>query len=122
MWVLGWICVTLLASSLTKDVREYEHVDNAVSITQPPSGKMVVTVSEPELEYTGNFGWINDEGEGWDLSSDTLKLSFVKFDIVKSYDSLYYVTVKNIAQAELKEKRETGPRKFNMTLSIVTAC
>ncbi|WP_276504170.1 PspC domain-containing protein [Terrimonas pollutisoli] len=94
LWVLGWICVTLLASSLTKDVREYEHVDNAVSISQPPSGKMVVTVSEPELEYTGNFGWINDEGEGWDLSSDTLKLSFVKFDIVKSYDSLYYVTVK----------------------------
>ena len=48
---------------------------------------MIVKVSEPELEYTGSFGWMNDEGEGWDLSPDTLKLSFVKFDIIKSDDS-----------------------------------
>ena len=42
---------------------------------------MIVAVSEPELEYTGRFDWVNDEGEGWDLSNDTLKLSTVKFNI-----------------------------------------
>ncbi|HKZ65747.1 MAG TPA: PspC domain-containing protein, partial [Chitinophagaceae bacterium] len=94
LWVLGWISVTLFASSLTRDVREYEHVDSAINITQPQRGKMIVKVSEPELEYTGSFGWMNDDGEGWDLSPDTMKLSFVKFDINKSEDSLYYVTLK----------------------------
>ncbi|MGZ8517388.1 MAG: PspC domain-containing protein [Chitinophagaceae bacterium] len=94
MWVLGWISVTLFASSLTRDVREYEHVDSTINITQPQNGKMIVKVSEPELEYTGSFGWMNDDGEGWDLSPDTMKLSFVKFDINKSDDSLYYVTLK----------------------------
>jgi hypothetical protein len=94
LWVLGWVCVTLFASSLTRDVREYEHVDSTINITQPPSGKMIVKVSERELEYTGSFGWMNDDGEGWDLSPDTMKLSFVKFDINKSEDSLYYVTLK----------------------------
>jgi phage shock protein PspC (stress-responsive transcriptional regulator) len=100
LWVLGWISVALFASSLSKDIREYEHVDSAISINQPQNGKMIVTVSEPELEYTGSFGWMNDDGEGWDLSSDTMRLSFVKFDINKSNDSLYYVTIKKYSSGK----------------------
>lgn len=94
LWVLGWISVSLFASSLARDFREYESSNSTVQIAQPQHGKMIVKVSEPELEYTGSFGWMNDDGEGWDLSPDTMKLSFVKFDINKSEDSLYYVTLK----------------------------
>lgn len=77
-----------------KDFREYEHRDTPVEITQPANGKLIVAVSQPELEYTGSFGWMNDGDEGWDLSSDTLKLSTVKFNIEASTDSLYHVTLK----------------------------
>ncbi len=70
---------------------------------------MIVKVSEPELEYTGSFGWMNDDGEGWDLSTDTLRLSFVKFDLNKSDDSLYYVTVKKYSSGRTEsEARGTG--------------
>jgi hypothetical protein len=51
-------------------------------------------VSEPELEYTGRFDWINDEGEGWDLTDDSLKLSTVKFNVRASTDSIYHVNLK----------------------------
>ena len=54
---------------------------------------MIVAVSEPELEYTGRFGWINDEGEGWDFSDDTFKLSSVRFNIKASADSAYHVSM-----------------------------
>ncbi|MBK5270067.1 MAG: PspC domain-containing protein, partial [Bacteroidia bacterium] len=62
LWVIGWVAATLFAASVTKDFRDYEHTDTAIIINQPPENKMIVTVSQPELEYTGNFGWINDDG------------------------------------------------------------
>ncbi len=95
LWTVGWVAVILLASSVTKDFREYEHTDTPITITQPAKGKMIVAVSAPELEYTGRFGWMNDGGStGWDLSSDTLKLSTVEFDVKASADSFYHVTMK----------------------------
>lgn len=116
LWVLGWISAMLLASSIARDVREYEHVDTPLTITQP-AGKMIVTVSKPELEYTGSFGWINDEGEGWDLSPDTLKLSFVRFDLNRSDDSLYYVVVKRYSSG--KNEPEARKRAEKIQYEIV---
>lgn len=116
LWVLGWVCVTLFASSVSKDVREYEHIDSGLSITQPQSGKMIVKVSEPELEYTGSFGWMNDDGEGWDLSTDTLKLSFVKFDLNKSEDSLYYVTVKKYSSGRTESEARNRAEKIQYSV------
>ena len=92
LWLIGWVAAILFATSISKDFRrEYELRDTGVTVTQPSNGKMIVAVSEPELEHTGRFGWINDESEGWDLTDDTLKLSFVKFNIQASPDSLYHV-------------------------------
>ena len=47
---------------------------------------------------------MNDEGEGWDLSPDTMKLSFVKFDINKSQDSFYYVTIKKYSSGRTENE------------------
>jgi phage shock protein PspC (stress-responsive transcriptional regulator) len=58
LWALGWVAVVFFAASISKDFREYEHVDSSISINQPVNGKMIVAVSKPELEYTGGFGWI----------------------------------------------------------------
>lgn len=100
LWVIGWVAAILFAASVTKDFRNYVHTDTSVSINQPPDNKMIVTVSQPKLEYTGNFGWINiggTEAEGWNLSEDTIKLSAVKFVYDKSDDSLYHVTIKKFS-------------------------
>jgi phage shock protein PspC (stress-responsive transcriptional regulator) len=97
LWTVGWVSAILLITSLVKDHREHEHTDTPVVVSQPPTGKMVVTVSAPELSYTGRFDWINDGGEGWDLSNDSMKLSNVDFDFLKSNDSNYHVTVKRFS-------------------------
>ena len=95
LWAIGWVAATLFAASVTRDFRDYAHVDTAITINQPPKNKMIITVSQPELEYTGGFGWINDDGGGgWDLSEDTLKMSTVRFKIIASKDSAYYVNIK----------------------------
>ncbi|MDP4263712.1 MAG: PspC domain-containing protein [Bacteroidota bacterium] len=93
LWTIGWVCAIFLAASISKDFREYEHKDQTININQPANGKMIVGVSQPELEYTGRFEWFNDGSNGWDLSHDTLKLSTVRFNIKASTDSLYRVTL-----------------------------
>ncbi len=120
LWVLGWVCATLLATSITRDVREYEHTDSIINITQPQNNRMIVKVSKPELEYTGSFGWLNDEGEGWDLSDDTMRLSFVNFDINKSEgDSLYHVIVKkySLGKTEGEAKARAEKVQYEVTYS-----
>ena len=112
LWTLGWVAVMLLASSLTRDFREYEPVSTTIEVPQPQKGRMIVKVSEPELEYTGSFGWINDEGEGWDLSPDSLKLSFVKFDIIRSDDSLYHVTLKRYSSGRSESEARGRAEKI----------
>ncbi len=104
MWALGWVAATLLAASVARDFREYEHIDTAVSINQPINGKMIVAVSQPVLEYTGRFDWMNEGGEGWDLSSDTLKLSAVRFDVKASADDAYHVTLKRYSFGKTEEE------------------
>ncbi|MEI9943849.1 MAG: PspC domain-containing protein [Chitinophagaceae bacterium] len=94
LWTVGWVSAVLFAVSISKDFREYKYVTIPVTTTQPANGRMTVVVSEPELEYTGRFDWINDGGEGWDLSDDTLKVSWIRFNPGKSADDQYHVIVK----------------------------
>lgn len=104
LWTLGWVCAILLVSSVTRDFRDYDHVDAAIPMsTQPAKGKMIVTVTEPSLEYTGSFGWMNDGGDGWDLSEDTVKLSTVRFNVIESPDSFFHVYEKKYSYGRSRE-------------------
>jgi phage shock protein PspC (stress-responsive transcriptional regulator) len=105
LWVIGWVAGILFAASLAKDFREYEHTDTAVTINQPLNNKMIIAVSEPELENTGSFGWMDNDGEkGWALSDDTLKMSTVRFIVNASKDSAYYVTMKKYSFGKTDEE------------------
>lgn len=91
LWALGWVALVLFIGSMFKDFRHENSVISEIPITQPALGKMIVSVSKPELEYTGSFGWINDKSNGWDLSDDTLKIAAVKFNVKASADDSFHV-------------------------------
>ncbi len=93
LWTVGWVSVVLLASSIFKDFRRDGSIKDNVTITQPAGDRMIVLVSQPKLEYNGNFAWLNDGDMEWDITDDTMKLSFVKIRVIKSEDALYHVIV-----------------------------
>ncbi len=93
LWTLGWISLVLFASSMTKDFRTRNSVESAIDIVQPKQGKLILTVSQPELRSNTNFMWADNGRQGWDLTDDTLKLSHVNFSFSKSADSSYHVTL-----------------------------
>jgi phage shock protein PspC (stress-responsive transcriptional regulator) len=93
LWTLGWICAIFFAVSIAKDVREYERVSSEVALVQPAKGKLIVRVNEPEIHYSGGFGWMRHDNTGWDITEDTLKYNNVKLRISKSDDSSYHVNM-----------------------------
>ncbi|MEO8403985.1 MAG: PspC domain-containing protein [Chitinophagaceae bacterium] len=127
LWTLGWISVSLLAASLTHDFRMSNDrrpgVD--VPIVQPVNGKMIVKVSEPEIEYSGNIPWFNVDGRGADVTNDTFKLSNVKVQVQLSDDSSYHVEIKKysrgrtVAEAQMRgEKTAFNYSYADSTLDI----
>lgn len=118
LWTFGWVCAILFASSMFRDWSEYANTeDQPVSIVQPATGKMVVVVSKPELEYTGRFGWVNDGGDGWDLSEDSLRLSMVDIDIDKSVDSDYHVYIRKFAFGKSRQEAIKRAGEFRYSVS-----
>ena len=96
LWTLGWVAAISLAASISKDLRYYDHSE-PISVpvtTQPADDRLLVVVSEPALGFTDRYWWLDSEAEGWDLTEDTLKMSFVKFNIQSSNDSTYSVVIK----------------------------
>jgi phage shock protein PspC (stress-responsive transcriptional regulator) len=112
LWTIGWVSAILLVASISKDFREYEHRDEVINLNQPANARMIVAVSQPELEYTGRFDWINDGGNGWDLSHDTLKLSTIKFNVKASTDSIYHVTLRRHSFGRSEEEAEARADKI----------
>jgi hypothetical protein len=96
LWTFGWVVAILFVSSAFRDFSEFESSsEKIIPLSQPANGKMTVMVSEPELIYTGRFDWMNDDGTGWDLTPDSLMISWVNFDVEKSPDSNYHVSLRN---------------------------
>ena len=98
LWFLGWVSLAIFISSFASDFRRQDRVEQVIPVTQPAGGRMLIRVDEPEVMYSGTFGWFDDDGEGWDITEDSLKISNVHFAFNKSNDSQYHVSI-------LKESR-----------------
>ena len=49
---------------------------------------------------------MNDDGDGWDLSPDTLRLSAVHFNVGKSIDGQYHVNVKKFSNGRTVDEAQ----------------
>jgi phage shock protein PspC (stress-responsive transcriptional regulator) len=117
LWTIGWVAAILLAASISSDFRVYRDVKTEITTSQPSKGKMIVVVSQPELQYTGGFSWINDDAEGWDLSSDTGRLSTVKFHFMKSNDSDYHVILRKYSYGRTTGEAQRRAEKIQYYVS-----
>ncbi len=109
LWVVGWICVSLLATTVGRDFRYREHTETVIPATTRNLNKVTLAVSAPELQYNGRFSWFDDdfEGSGWDLSNDTLRISAIRFDITASKDNEYHMIIKKYSNGRTEAQAIT---------------
>jgi hypothetical protein len=73
-------------------LRRYDRVEQVIPV-QPGINKMIVSVNEQEIRYSGTFDWIENDGEGFDITEDSMHFANVKLNVEKSNDSLYHVRI-----------------------------
>jgi len=114
LWTLGWISASLFAASMVNDFRmsNERKPPTEFPITQPANNKMIVTVSEPEIEYGGSFSWINNHDRGFDITEDTVRLANIRIRIELSQDSNYHVKIKKFSHGATSVDAETRAQKI----------
>ncbi len=119
LWIVGWVCVIMLISSISKNFRNRTEVTETISITQPSKGKMTVTVTEPEVNYSGHYWWLHDDNDasGWDINDDSLKLSTVRLQIEQSNDSFYSVQMVRRSYGQSKSNAKSKAEKIDYHVS-----
>ncbi|MBO9620037.1 MAG: PspC domain-containing protein [Niabella sp.] len=120
LWACGWVFLILAVSSVSKDFKRSQTVDTPVVISQPGKGKLLITVSQPELEYKGDFSWMRNRDNrinGFSLTKDTLKISDINLQFEKSDDSLYHVSVSKQGLGSTDEDALARINKIQYTVS-----
>ena len=92
LWFLGIVCAGLLTSSIVRDTVRRGEISQPLTIAQPADGRMLVRIDEPKVSYSGDLLFV-DEGNGFDLVGDTLKLTDIHLRVVPSNDSSNYEVV-----------------------------
>ena len=118
LWTLGWISASLFAASLVNDFKmsNYRRPATELAITEPINGKMTVLVSEPEVEYSGTMPWIDIDGNGFDITKDTLRIANIRIDDVeKSVDDKFHVTIKKYSKGRTTIDAESRAQKIQFS-------
>jgi hypothetical protein len=83
------------------------------AITQPSNNKMIIKVSEPEIEYGGSFSWVQfNDDRGFDITEDTLRLANIRIRIEQSQDSSYHVGIKKYSHGKTTAEAEARAQKI----------
>jgi phage shock protein PspC (stress-responsive transcriptional regulator) len=117
LWVLGWICMACFVASMVNDFRmTNERTPGAqFAISQPAGGKMIVTVTEPEIYYSGRGPFFDIEGvdfTGGDINRDTMRISNVRVRVRKSADDSFHVDIKKFSHGSTRMDAEQRAQKI----------
>jgi hypothetical protein len=86
-------------------------------ITQPVNGKMLVKVSEPEIEYGGSFSWIHITDRGLDITEDTMRMANIRIRVEQSQDSNYHVEIKKYSRGRNSADADMRAQKISFNAS-----
>ncbi len=119
LWTLGWVSLTLFVSSMVKDFRYSEQTEADIPLATPAMNKLIVQVPGSPIRYSGNFGWIDDDndGNGWDLTDDSLKLANIRVTVRQSEDSLYHVTLRRFSAGHNRARALQRAESIQYTVS-----
>jgi phage shock protein PspC (stress-responsive transcriptional regulator) len=111
LWVIGLISLIILAASFSRHFSTRNGVEEAVSLSPPASGKMIVKMDDMkpaffESDWMG-MNW-HHQGPFFDLNEDSLTMNNVRIEIAKSEDSDWHMNLEKISRgnssSEAREK------------------
>jgi phage shock protein PspC (stress-responsive transcriptional regulator) len=123
LWILGWVSMILLVSSVSKQFRRVGSVQSEVGLVQPSVPKMLINFSKATGNYYPLDPWENDfdyeqDTDGILLSKneDSLLLSNIRLRLLKSNDAQFHVSMIRRSRAESAQQAESYAEKIKYTV------
>lgn len=97
LWVLGLFSFIALAAMTMNNFRSRQHTEDEIALTQPLHGKLLVKAQESSTRYFDTDWWFDGDwnwrhhGPFYNLNEDSLMLTTVRVNVLKSDDSSYHV-------------------------------
>jgi phage shock protein PspC (stress-responsive transcriptional regulator) len=103
LWAIGWVCLTLLLTSVTRDFKSASRLDEqTVALNNAQVNKLVVTSSLPFTKKYYGRNWIRFEPFENLIDEDTAYVRNVNVIIVKSPNDSFQVTIKKSARGNTR--------------------
>ena len=119
LWVLGWISLFGLASTLGNDFSKMSHRDineKEVAITQPMNGKLIVKLNKNPYFYDGKDNDINFF-EALDLFEDSIFIDNVDIKVLRSLDDSFHIRMVNSAHGRTRFAADTTAAAIKMSIA-----
>jgi len=119
LWVLGWISLFGLASTLGNDFSKMSHRDNnekEVSIMQPLNGKLIVNLNKHPYFHDDEDKSINFF-EALDLFEDSIFIDNVDIKVLRSLDDSFHIRIVNSAHGRTRFDADTTAAAMRINMS-----
>lgn len=101
LWFLGWVSVTILVATISKQFRRTGSVKTEMALVQPSNGKLLINFKDAKGQYYPLDLNIGDDDEFQDngneimltANEDSLLLSNIRIKLEHSRDSQFHVTL-----------------------------
>ncbi len=118
LWILGLISVFVLIGLISRNFRTKTSSTEAVTITQPSKGNLVVKVAGSKVKYYES-DWFNGDFPFLSLNEDSMLLNTVRVKIVKSDDSAYHIQAVKFARGGTPAIAENNASKISFPINQV---
>lgn len=124
LWILGWVALMLLVSTIANEFRRLSSVKSEIAIVQPSNGKLKINFAEPvgqyyPLDFWGNDFEIDGDAGGIRLSEneDSLLISNIKIRFVKSGDDQFHASLVKRARGENAKEAEIYASRIDFPIT-----
>ena len=104
LWTIGFIFLPIFISTLARDFRYYNKIEERVYLPKPEASKMLVRIDEPAIRYSGRYSWLDIDDEGFDITDDSLFMSNIKIRMAKSNNAFYQVTIRKYSAGSNRQE------------------
>jgi len=101
LWVIGLVSLIFLAASISSHFKVQSGQSEEIPVSAPARGRMIVELDNRHYTFfDSDFMGVNwrHKGPFFDVNDDSLQLSTVRLDVVKSRDSSWHVFREKISR------------------------
>jgi phage shock protein PspC (stress-responsive transcriptional regulator) len=115
MWIFGWICLTLLVSSIVKENKRYNiPVEEEMVLTNPTVDKLIITSPQAGQIYVKKKNWLTFEPFSTH-AEDSVMLKNIKVQIVQSPNDSFKITMMKVATGRNTQVANVNAAQINFT-------